>query len=132
MVVQHSGQKIVRSSDSVEIAGKVKVNVLHRHYLGITAACSAALHAEYRSQRRLSEGHNYIFPQLLHSICQAYGSRSLSLPSRSRSNGCHKNQLSIGAAVLVQQVIVYLCLVLSILFQILFVNTQRGCYLCDM
>ena len=49
MVVQHSRQQIVGSSDSVHITGEVKVDVLHRHHLCVAAACGSALDAEDRS-----------------------------------------------------------------------------------
>ena len=49
VVVDHRRQQIVRRRDRVEIAGEVKVDVLHRHDLGITAARRAAFHAEDRA-----------------------------------------------------------------------------------
>ena len=56
VVIQHGCAEVVCSANSVEVTGKVKVNVLHRNYLGISAARSATLDTKDRSQRRLSQG----------------------------------------------------------------------------
>ena len=55
VVVQHGGQQVVGGADGVEIAGEVKVDVLHGHDLGIAAAGSAALDAEHGAERRLAQ-----------------------------------------------------------------------------
>ena len=49
VVVKHGAKKIVSCSYSVKISGKVKVYVLHWHYLSVSSAGSASLYAEYRS-----------------------------------------------------------------------------------
>ena len=54
MVVQKRRQQIVGRCDRMKIAGKMQVQILHRHDLGVTAACRAALDAKARSKRRLS------------------------------------------------------------------------------
>ena len=46
VIVEQRGEKIVRRRDGVEVAGEVKVDVLHRHDLGIAAAGGATLDAE--------------------------------------------------------------------------------------
>ena len=43
MIVNNRRQQIVGCGNSVEIAGEMKVNILHRHHLGITPACSTTL-----------------------------------------------------------------------------------------
>ena len=55
MVVQHGRQQVVGCADGVEIAGKVEVDFLHGHHLGVTTAGSAALHAEHGAQRGLPQ-----------------------------------------------------------------------------
>ena len=54
VIVEHRGEQVVRGADGMEIAGEMKVDVLHRHHLGIAAAGGAALHAEARPERRLA------------------------------------------------------------------------------
>src|SRR5262249_14999462 len=46
MVVDQRAEEIVGGADSVEIAGEVKIDVLHRHYLGVAAAGRAAFDPE--------------------------------------------------------------------------------------
>ena len=46
VVVQQSAYHIVRRGYGVEIAGKVQVYLLHREYLSISSAGSAALYAK--------------------------------------------------------------------------------------
>ena len=50
MIIEHGGKQIVCRAYGMKIARKVKVYILHRHYLGIAAARSASLYAEYRTQ----------------------------------------------------------------------------------
>ncbi len=50
VVVQHSCQQVVCSSNGMEVASKMEVDVFHGHNLGITASRSASLHPEHRSQ----------------------------------------------------------------------------------
>ena len=61
VVVQHGGKQVVGRADGVEIAGEVQVDIFHRNYLCVSAACSAALNTKYRSQRWLAKGnHNFL------------------------------------------------------------------------
>ena len=43
-------QKIVRGGNGVHIAGKVKIDILHREHLRITASRGASLDTEHRTQ----------------------------------------------------------------------------------
>ena len=70
MVIQHGCAEVVCSANSVEVTGKVKVNVFHRNYLGISAARSATLDTKDRSQRRLSKGQHGRLSQAGQSVCQ--------------------------------------------------------------
>ena len=55
VVVEGRGEQIMGGGDRVDVAGEVQVDVLHRRYLSIAAARTAALHAEARPQRRLPQ-----------------------------------------------------------------------------
>ena len=46
----------------MKIAGKMKVDILHRHHLRIAAAGRAALNAEDRSQGGLPQGDDCFLP----------------------------------------------------------------------
>ena len=54
MVVEHGSQEVIGSADCVEVTGEMQVDVFHRDDLGITAAGSAALDAEDRTEGRFS------------------------------------------------------------------------------
>ncbi len=56
VVVEESGQEVVRRGDGVEVSGEVQIDLLHRHHLGVAAPGRAPLHAEDRSHRRLADG----------------------------------------------------------------------------
>ena len=140
MVVNHSCQQVVRCADSVEVAGEVKIDILHRNYLCVSAACCSALYAEYRSQGRLTKGYHNLLANLLHTVCQTYGCGGLSLSCRSRVDSGYQNQLTILSRFLLQQIVVNFCFVLSVLLQIFVVDTclcrdvsnrQHLCFLCD-
>lgn len=50
-LVEHTGinsrsQEIVSGSDGMDIAGKVEVELLHGHYLGVPTTCSTTLDTE--------------------------------------------------------------------------------------
>ena len=50
MVVDHCCKQVVCCTDCVEIACEMEVDVFHRYYLCVSAACCTALNAEYRSK----------------------------------------------------------------------------------
>ena len=45
MIIHHGGEQHMRGSNGMEITCKMQVDILHRHYLRITAAGSAAFDA---------------------------------------------------------------------------------------
>ena len=58
---EHRGEQVVRSPDRVDVAGEVKVKVLHRDDLGEAAARGAALDSEHRADRGLAQaGHGVL------------------------------------------------------------------------
>ena len=77
VVVQHGAQQVVCRCDGVHIAGKVQVDVLHRHDLGIAAAGSTALDAEHGAERRLTQAEHRFFAQRVHSVRQTDARRGL-------------------------------------------------------
>ena len=50
MIVYKGGDKVICNGNCVDVAGKMKVYVLHRNYLRIAAAARSALYAETRSE----------------------------------------------------------------------------------
>jgi hypothetical protein len=48
----------VRSTNGMEVASEVKVDVFHRNYLGETATSSATLHAKARSKGWFAQANN--------------------------------------------------------------------------
>jgi hypothetical protein len=46
VVVDQRGEQIVRRADGMQVAGKVQIDLLHRHDLGVAAAGCPAFHAE--------------------------------------------------------------------------------------
>ena len=45
-----SGKKVMGDSNSVKVACEVKVNILHRKNLSVSATCCATLHTEYGAE----------------------------------------------------------------------------------
>jgi len=56
VVVEHGGEQVIRRTDSVEVAGEVKVDVLHGHDLGVTAARRAAPRVRAEHRRTVTVG----------------------------------------------------------------------------
>ena len=96
MVVDHSAEEVVRSGYCVHISRKMKVYILHGYYLSISAAGSAALYSEYRSEGRFTQSKDSLFAYPAHSFFKSYRNSSLSLTRRSRVDSCNKDQLSVG------------------------------------
>ena len=75
----------------MKIAGKVQVDVFHRHHLGITAAGGAAFYAKTRPQGRLAQRDHYFFPYFMEALSQTYGRGRFSLPGRRRGDRRNKD-----------------------------------------
>ena len=95
MVVKHSRQQVVGSSDGVEVACKMKVDILHRNNLRISSAGSPALNSKNRSQGRFSHGNHGLLIQAVQGVCQTDGHGCLALTCGCGVDGCHQHQLCI-------------------------------------
>ena len=95
VVVDHCCQQVVCCADRMEVAGEMKVDILHRHNLCVSAACCSALYTEYRSKGRLTKRYHNVLAKLLHTVCKTYGRRSLSFSCRSRVDRCYQDQLAV-------------------------------------
>ena len=95
MVVKHGCQKHMGRCYGMEIAGKMQVNVLHRHNLRIAAACCAALNAHAGAERRFAQGNDNFLPDFGKPLCQAYRSGGFAFTGRGRGNGRNQNKFSV-------------------------------------
>ena len=129
MVIQHGGKEVVRSADGVEVAGEVQVDVLHGDDLCVAAACRAALDAEDRPEGRLAERDEDVLAQLAHAVSQTDGRGGLAFACGSGVDGGDEDQLAVLALDFLEDVVVNLCLVLAVLFDVLVVD---ACGLCDL
>ena len=130
VVIQHGCAEIVCSADGVEVSGKVKVNVLHRNYLGISATRSTTLDTKDRTQRRLSKGQHGRLSQAGQGICQTYRGSSLSLTCWRWVNGGYQHKLS-AKRLICQSTCIKLCLIATIRLQKILWNTCTLCHLED-
>ena len=87
VVVQQSGQQVVGRADGVEIAGEVKIDVLHGDDLGIAAAGGSALDAEHRPQGRLPQGGYGVFADFAQAVRQAHGGGGLAFAGGGGGDG---------------------------------------------
>ena len=77
MVVEHGGQQVIGGTDSVEVAGKVQVDVFHGDDLGPTAAGGTALDAKDRPEGGLAESDDRLLADLIHPEGESDGDGSL-------------------------------------------------------
>ena len=82
MVVEHGGQQVVGSTDGMEVAGKVQVDILHGDDLSPAAAGSAALNAKDGAKRRLAQGHGALDAATAQAVGQTDGRGGLALARR--------------------------------------------------
>ena len=115
----------------MEVAGKVEVDVLHGHHLGIAAAGGAALDAEHGAEGRFTQGHGHILADASQAVGKADGCGSLALTRGGGGNGRDENELADFAFGLFQQGRVDLGLVTAVLFQILFIYVRPAGDLSD-
>ena len=97
MVIQHCGKKVVCCADSVEITGKVEVNILHRNYLRPSAACGAALYTENGAKGRLAQSNHNVFADTGKTVRKTDGGSCLSLTCGGGGHCRNKNKLAVFA-----------------------------------
>ena len=124
MVIEHSSQQVVGSTDGVEVTGEVQVDVLHGDDLCVAAAGSAALDAEHGAQGGLTQSDHNVLADLAHTVSQTNSGSGLALTGGGGVDSGNQNQLAVGlVSQLGQDVVVNLSLVVAVLFQVLSVNT---------
>ena len=115
MVVQHGAEQVVCRGDRVHVAGEVQVDVLHRHDLRIAAAGRAALDAEHRAERRLTQRDHGLFAELCHRLSEADGRGGLALARRGGVDGSDEHKLAVFPAV---QLVPHVCGQLGLVFSV--------------
>ena len=95
VVIEHGGQQVVGSTDGMEVAGEVQVDVLHRHDLGIAAASSSALDAKDGPQGGLAQRDDHVLADLAQAIGQTHRRGGLALARRRRRDGRHEDELAV-------------------------------------
>ena len=103
VVIKHGGQQVVGSTDSVEVAGKVQVDILHGDDLSPTAAGSTALNAKDGAERRLAQGHGTLDAATTQAIGQTDGRGGLALARRRWVDSGHEDELGLVIGRLVEQ-----------------------------
>jgi len=73
MVVDECREHVVRGGDGVEVTRKMEVEEFHRNDLAIAAARSAALNAEGRPERGLTDRDRRALADVLHRLAEADG-----------------------------------------------------------
>ncbi len=127
MVVEDGRAEVVSGSDGVDVTGEVEVDVLHRHYLGVSAAGRSPLDAEARPERGFAQGADGLPADLVQRHRQADVGRGLALAGGSRSDGGAQHQLAVRAVFqTVEDVQVDLGLVLAVGVQVVRTEPQSG------
>ena len=94
VVVEGRGEQVVGRGDSVDVPGKVQVDVLHRRDLSIAATRAPALQAEARPERRFPQTDGGALAQAVERVAQADGGGGFALAGWSRVDGRDENQLA--------------------------------------
>ena len=91
MIIRHGCKKIVSRRNGVEISRKMKINIFHRHYLGISASRRTALNAHTRPEGRFPKTNHDFLIKLCQRLSQTYGCRCFSFSRRCGGNSRHQN-----------------------------------------
>ena len=126
MVVKHCCKQIVCRTDCVKIAGEVQVDILHGNNLSVSAACGTALYSENRAERRLAESNRTFLTDSCKTICKAYRGGSFTFACRGRIDGGNKHKLAVCPVAILEQIVIYLCLILAVLLDI-FIGDVKLC-----
>ena len=94
VVVDESRKQIVGDRDGVEIAGEMKVHLLHGYDLGVAASRSATLNTERWAQGWLAKGEHSLLVQELEALGQADRNGGFALTEWCRVDGSHENVFS--------------------------------------
>ena len=124
-VVDHGGQQVVGGTDGVDVAGKVEVDVLHRHHLCVAAAGCAALHAEDGAEGGFTEAEHGFFAYGVHGVGQTHAGGRLALTGGGGADGRDEDELAL-LRCLVDEAVVYLGLIAAIGDHILVGKAQTG------
>ncbi len=95
VIVDQRREQIVRRGDRMEVAGEMEVDVLHRNDLRVTAAGSAALHAEGRPERRLAQAEHRLLADVVERVGEADRRRRLALAGGRRRDRGDQDQLAV-------------------------------------
>ena len=129
-VVDHGRQQVVGGADGVDVAGKVEVDILHGHDLGIAAAGRAALDAEDGAQGGLTQAEHRLLAQCVHGIRQTHAGGGLAFAGGGGADGRDQDQLALGTVAL-GQLVVDLGLVVAVGDDALSLQAQLGRNLGD-
>ena len=95
-VVQHGGEEVVGRCHRRDIAGEVKVDVLHGDHLGVPAPRAHALHPEDGPKGGFPKGKDGGRPEPVQCLGQTDCRGGLPLPLRGRGHGGDEHELPIG------------------------------------
>ena len=94
VIVDHRRQQVIGQANRTEVAGKMQIDVFHRHHLRITTTRRAALHAEDRPQARFAQADHRFLADFIQRIAKTNRSRGLAFAGRRRADGRNQNQLA--------------------------------------
>ena len=129
-VVRQGGKQVVSGADGVGVAGEVDVDLIFRLNEAESAACSAALDAEDRAQRWLSEGGNDVLAEPAHRLGQTDRCGGLALARGGGSYAGHDDHLTPPSTV-ADSVQAYLGLVVAVGDDRVGAESQVLCYVHD-
>ena len=93
--VEDRREQVVRGADRVDVAGEVKVEVLHRHDLGEAAPGRAALHPEHRADRRLAKAEDGAAADVAHALGEPDRGGRLALSRLGRRHPGDADELAV-------------------------------------
>ena len=103
VVIKHGGQQVIGGTDSVEVAGKVQVDILHGDDLSPAAAGSTALNAKDGAERRLAQGNGTLDAATTQAVGQTDGRGGLALARGRWVDSGHEDELGLVISRLVEQ-----------------------------
>src|SRR5258708_25384401 len=97
VIVDERSQQVIGQRDGGEVAGEMKVTVLHRNHLGVATTGGTAFHAKDRTERRFAQTDHRFLAAVIQCVAQTDSGGSLALPGRPRANRADEDQFPIWA-----------------------------------
>ena len=124
VVIQQGCDKVICRGDGVEVARKVKVDILRWEHLSMATTRSTTLHTEAWAERGLTQGDYSLLADVVKAHTEANAHGSLTHTRLCCGDGCYEDKVVLSNLLIIDEFIWHLSDILAIAIYIVLVNTH--------